>query len=140
MADLRPTGMQRAASTSLGELLDGSAMQAAWMLNPEDPRLLRSLDQVLWFPRIHNVEDQKSSQRFHIALDDEDFFLLQLHLQPFFERRQAPACFLYVGHQHAIDDNGITIGNARHVSGCCVGQPAQEPAQSGSFKQMTESM
>jgi hypothetical protein len=45
VADLMPTGMQRAVSTSLRELHDGSAMEAAWMLNPEEARLLRSLDQ-----------------------------------------------------------------------------------------------
>ena len=46
MADLMPTGMHRAVSTLHGELLDGSATEAAWNLNPEDPGLLRSLDQL----------------------------------------------------------------------------------------------
>lgn len=34
----------RALLTILNELVDGSAEQAAWLLNPQDPGLLRSLD------------------------------------------------------------------------------------------------
>jgi hypothetical protein len=45
---------------------------------------------------------------------DEDFLLLQCLLQPFFESRQEPSRFLRVGRHHVIDDNGITIGDARH--------------------------
>ncbi len=47
----------------------------------------------------------------HIALDDEDVLLLQFLLQPFFESRQEPSRFLFIGRQHALDDNGITIGD-----------------------------
>lgn len=53
-------------------------------------------------------------QRFHVALDDEDFLLLQLLLQPFFESRQEPPRFLLVRCNHAVDNNGITIGNTRY--------------------------
>jgi hypothetical protein len=75
----------------------------------------------LWFPRIRNSENQQSSQGFHIALDDEDLLLLQLLLQPFFEHRQEPSRLLGVGRQHAVDDNGITIGDARHRPKAFVG-------------------
>jgi hypothetical protein len=40
--------------------------------------------------------------------------LLQLLLQLFFERRQELSRFLRVGRQHAVDHNGITMGDARH--------------------------
>jgi len=43
MDDLR-TRLHAALATLLGELLDGSAAEAGWVLNPEDPGLLRSLD------------------------------------------------------------------------------------------------
>jgi hypothetical protein len=60
-------------------------------------------------------------QRFHVALDDEDLLLLQLLLQPFFERRQELSRFLRVGREHTVDDNGITIGDARHRPKAIVG-------------------
>ena len=68
----------------------------------------------LWFPRIRNSENQQSLERFHIALDDEGVLLLQLLLQPLFEDRQELSRFLRVGREHAVDDNGITIGDTCH--------------------------
>lgn len=38
------TALHRALTTLLRELLDGSAADACWVLNPGDPGLLRSLD------------------------------------------------------------------------------------------------
>ncbi len=70
--------------------------------------------EALWFPRIRNSEKQQSLQRFHIALDDENLLLLQLLLQSFFESRQELSRFLRVGRQHAVDNDGITIGDACH--------------------------
>jgi hypothetical protein len=75
----------------------------------------------LWFPRICNSGNQKSLQRFHPTPDDEDLLLLQLLLQSFFERRQEPSRFLRVGRQHAVDDDGITIGDARHCPKAFIG-------------------
>ena len=40
------TALHRALTTLLRELLDGSAPDACWVLNPGDPGLLRSLDQL----------------------------------------------------------------------------------------------
>lgn len=40
------TALHRALTTLLRELLDGSAADACWVLNPGDPGLLRSLDQL----------------------------------------------------------------------------------------------
>jgi DinB superfamily len=42
---MRPD-LTRALSTLLRELIDGSNPAAAWVLNPEDPGLLRSLDKL----------------------------------------------------------------------------------------------
>ena len=69
----------------------------------------RGVKRNLWFPRIRNSKNRESLQRFHLALDDEDFLLLQLLLQPFFESRQEPSHFVCIGRKHAVDDNGITI-------------------------------
>jgi hypothetical protein len=38
--------LDRALGTLLGELTDGAAEEACWVLNPEDPGLLRSLDRL----------------------------------------------------------------------------------------------
>jgi hypothetical protein len=46
MADLTNSGIHPAVSTLLAELINGSATEAAWILNPEDPGLLRSLDKL----------------------------------------------------------------------------------------------
>ena len=46
MAEPTPIEIHRALSILLAELIDGSAREAAWVLNPEDPGLLRSLDKL----------------------------------------------------------------------------------------------
>lgn len=46
MTDQAPPAVHRALSALLQELTDGSAREAAWILNPEDPGLLRSLDKL----------------------------------------------------------------------------------------------
>jgi NMT1-like family len=56
-----------------------------------------------------------------IPLDDEDVLLLQLRLQPFFESRQGLSRSWRVGPEHAIDDNGITLGDACHRPKAFVG-------------------
>lgn len=75
----------------------------------------------VWFPRIRDSGNQQSLQRFHITLDDEDLLLLQLLLQSFFERRQELSRFLRVRRQHAVDDDGITIGDARYCPKAFIG-------------------
>jgi hypothetical protein len=47
-------------------------------------------------------------------VDDEYVFLLECFLEPLFQCRQEPPCFLLVGRNDAIDDNLIPIGNPRH--------------------------
>jgi hypothetical protein len=44
MADSNPDLLRRALATVLGEILDGAAPDAGWLLNRRDPGLLRSLD------------------------------------------------------------------------------------------------
>jgi hypothetical protein len=66
VADLMPTGMHRVVSTLLGELLDGSATEAAWILNPEDPGLLRSLDQLSAVAASSAVPGDGSSIAAHV--------------------------------------------------------------------------
>jgi hypothetical protein len=44
MADPSPNLVHRALATVLGEILDGAAPDAGWLLNRRDPGLLRSLD------------------------------------------------------------------------------------------------
>jgi hypothetical protein len=46
VANPTPIQIQRVLSILLGELLDGAATEAAWVLNPEDPGLLRSLEKL----------------------------------------------------------------------------------------------
>ncbi|MGH7699885.1 MAG: hypothetical protein ACREMJ_05120 [Gemmatimonadales bacterium] len=46
MADPTSTAFRQALSTVLRELLDGAATKACWVLNPEDPGLLRSLERL----------------------------------------------------------------------------------------------
>jgi hypothetical protein len=46
LADPDATVLQRALSALLGELIHGSAADAAWILNPGDPGLLRSLEKL----------------------------------------------------------------------------------------------
>lgn len=46
MTTSTPTGLHHAVSILLAELIDGSARDAAWVLNREDPGLLRSLDKL----------------------------------------------------------------------------------------------
>jgi hypothetical protein len=48
--------------------------------------------------------------------------LLQLLLWLFFERRQKLSRFLRVGRQHAVEHNGITIGDACHRPKAFVGK------------------
>jgi hypothetical protein len=40
------TAIHRVLSTLFGELLNGAGAKSAWVLNPEDPGLLRSLDKL----------------------------------------------------------------------------------------------
>src|SRR5215475_9918929 len=56
-----------------------------------------------------------------MALDDEDFLLPELFLEPLFEIRQEPSCFLIVGRNHAINDNFIAIGDPSHRPEALVG-------------------
>jgi hypothetical protein len=42
--DSQGAALQTALSTLLGELVDGASATACWILNPNDPGLLRSLD------------------------------------------------------------------------------------------------
>jgi hypothetical protein len=44
MADPHPSVVHRAVATVLGEILDGAAPDAGWLLNRRDPGLLHSLD------------------------------------------------------------------------------------------------
>lgn len=44
MEDPNPSLVHRALATVLGEILDGAAPDAGWLLNRRDPGLLRSLD------------------------------------------------------------------------------------------------
>lgn len=44
MAGPDSTATRHALSTLLHELIDGSAKEACWILNPEDPGLIRSLE------------------------------------------------------------------------------------------------
>jgi hypothetical protein len=44
--DRAPALITRTVTTLLGELIDGSATDAAWILNPGDPGLLRSLERL----------------------------------------------------------------------------------------------
>ncbi|MCI0428237.1 MAG: DinB family protein [Nitrospiraceae bacterium] len=46
MIDPTSTAIHGALSTLLHELIDGSATDACWILNPKDPGLLRSLDKL----------------------------------------------------------------------------------------------
>jgi len=46
MPDPTPQAIHGALSTLLRELVDGSATDVCWVLNPDDPGLLRSLDQL----------------------------------------------------------------------------------------------
>jgi hypothetical protein len=46
VSDPDPTPLHRALSALLGELIDGPAAEAAWILNPGDPGLLRSLEKL----------------------------------------------------------------------------------------------
>lgn len=46
MADPTAAATHQALSTVLHELVDGAAQEACWVLNPEDPGLLRSLDKL----------------------------------------------------------------------------------------------
>lgn len=46
IADPASTAIRQALSTLLRELIEGSAKEACWVLNPEDPGLLRSLDKL----------------------------------------------------------------------------------------------
>lgn len=43
---MNPESIHRALSTVLVELVDGAAADACWVLNPEDPGLLKSLDKL----------------------------------------------------------------------------------------------
>jgi hypothetical protein len=44
MTDTASAAWHRALAALLGELIDGSASEASWILNPEDPGLRRSLE------------------------------------------------------------------------------------------------
>jgi len=68
-----------------------------------------------------NVRKIPCLQSFHIALNDEDFLLLQFLLQPLFELRSEPSRCLHIRRNHAIDDNFITIGDTSYRPKTLVG-------------------